>query len=50
MVVLTCIGGELTLNGVQRLVTSDTILLPAKVDSVELEGEGELICARFINP
>ncbi len=48
MVVLTCVGGELTLNGVQKMVMPDTILIPAKSRSVELEGDGELICARFI--
>ncbi len=48
MVVLTCVDGELMVNGIEKLIMPDTILLPAKVRSVKVEGEGELICARFI--
>jgi mannose-6-phosphate isomerase len=48
---LTCLQGQVTLksNSVEVLLApTDTVLVPACIENLEMEGEGEIVCANFI--
>ncbi|MBA7545675.1 hypothetical protein ES705_38047 [subsurface metagenome] len=54
--VLTCVRGDVTLksksntsNAELSLTPMETVLVPACVETIEMEGEGEVLCANFIN-
>jgi len=51
---LTCVGGHVTLksksntsNAELSLTPADTVLVPACIESFEMRGEGEVLCAKF---
>jgi mannose-6-phosphate isomerase len=52
--VLTCVQGEVTVTSQSHtelsLTPTDTVLVSACVERFELQGEGEVVCARYKNP
>ncbi len=50
--VLTCLQGEVTLRSTSNVITlrpMETVVVPACVEDFKMQGEGEVVCARFIN-
>ncbi len=50
---LTCLQGQVTLKSSSAevsLAQTDTVLVPACIENLAMEGEGEIICANFIKP
>jgi mannose-6-phosphate isomerase class I len=48
---LTCLQGQVTLKSKSAelsLAPTDTILVPACIGCFEMQGEGEVVCAKFI--
>ena len=48
---LTCLQGQVRLKSKSAevsLAPTDTVLVPACIENLEMEGEGEVVCAKFI--
>jgi mannose-6-phosphate isomerase class I len=48
---LTCLQGRVTLKSSSAevsLAPTDTVLVPACIGCFEMQGEGEVVCAKFI--
>jgi mannose-6-phosphate isomerase class I len=48
---LTCLHGQVTLKSSTTevlLAQTDTVLVPACIGCFEMQGEGEVVCAKFI--